>query len=98
MNKSEEREIIGMAGSFPVYSNYGEGVTVKKIKDEDGRDAYEITVPMRPKIFGPGKTKKTIKYINTVGEYAQARACLIRKKKDAGRWCGAKADHKEAEL
>jgi len=84
--ETKEREIIAMAGSFPVYSDYGEGVTVKAVKDETGRDAFEITVPKRPKIFGEGKTSKEIKYINTVGEYAQARADLIRGKKAQGRW------------
>lgn len=84
--KNSLKEIIAMTGSFPVYSDYGEGVTVQKIKDENGREAFEVTIPLRPKIFGEGKTKTEIRYINTVDEYAQARADLIHRKKERGRW------------
>lgn len=80
------RKIIGKDGTYPIYNDYGEGVIVKKIQDEKRRVAYEICIPKRPKIFGVGKTRCEIRYANTVREYAQASANLIRDKKAAGRW------------
>jgi len=84
--KTQEKKIIAMAGTYPVYDNYGEGVTVKKIQDEDGREAFEITIPSCPRIFGEGQTHTEVKYINTVIEYATACAKIIAKKKAKGRW------------
>jgi len=80
-----KRKIIGKSGTFPIYNNYGD-VKVKKIKDHKNRIAYEITIPRRPKIFGKGKTRTEIKYMNTVIEYAEAAAYLIKKKKEKGQW------------
>ena len=76
---TQERKVIGMAGTQPIYDNYGEGVTVAKI----GKDEYEISIPQRPRFGG---VRKEIKYNNTVIEYAEASAQTIRNKKSKGRW------------
>ncbi len=85
-DKNPKREIIAMGGSIPIYSDYGENVIVRKIKEDAREGDFEITIPLRPKIFGKGKTKIKLKYSNTVSEYAQTVANLIRNKKERGTW------------
>jgi hypothetical protein len=87
-DKKPERNVIGKAGSLPIYDNYGEGVTVRKLREEKlggGHSVwdYEITIPNRP---GIGGSTTKIRGENTVITYAAERARLIRKKKDRGRW------------